>query len=353
MGLMGLARFRNAATPLRPPDASSISGRPVRFQKSDRSLPKISDTPTPPVSGEAWFGWTMALGSTLAFSIAPTVARGAITGGLNPTTLLAARLFISTLLLGGSIVLLASGRLLIDGRGLSICAAAGLANGIGMLTFFWALSRIDASIASMIFSISPLATLGLLALRGEKFTRRHLLRLVLGLGGVYLLIGLSGASGSGVDWLGVIWIFVTVIAFAIHLVLIQWFLQGYEARTVTFYVVATMLLVTLGWWLIQGGEWHDPGLSGWLAIGTLAVVSTYLARLALFVGVRHLGSGQVALLLPLETLLSVTWSVLFLYERLTLWQWLGGVLILASALLAVKRLNRARWPPRWRVWSRP
>lgn len=298
-----------------------------------------------------WLGWTMALASTLAFSIAPTIVRGAIAGGMNPTTLLAARLVLSTLLLGGSIVLAAPDRLPIDRAGLLVCSVAGLANGIGMLTFFWALARIDASIASMIFSLSPLAALGVLALRGEKFTRRHTLRLALGLGGVYLLLGPT--SGGRVDWLGVGLIFVAILAFAIHLALIQWFLQGYDARTVTFYVVATMMALAVGWWLVQGREWHDPGWSGWLAIGTLAIISTYLARLALFVGVRSLGGGQIALLMPLETLLSVTWSVLFLQERLSVWQWLGGLFILASAVLAVKRLNRARWQPRWRVWSRP
>jgi drug/metabolite transporter (DMT)-like permease len=153
--------------------------------------------------------------------------------------------------------------------------------------------------------------------------------------------------------LGVSLVLVTILTFAIHLTLIQWFLQGYDALTVTFYVVVIMTLVSVVWWLIQGLEWHDPGWSGWLAVVVLAVVSTYLARLSLFAGVRSLGSGQVALLAPLETLLSVTWSILFLVERLTVWQWLGGMLILAGTLLAINRLNRARWQPRWRIWSRP
>jgi drug/metabolite transporter (DMT)-like permease len=316
----------------------------ARFRNSIKLLPGRTGS-------DLWLGWSMAVFSTVAFSVAPSIARGAIAGGMDPTTLLAVRLVVSSILLGGTIVLAGSGRLWLDRRGLLVCSAAGLANGIGMLTFFWALGRIEASIASMIFSLSPLVVLGFLALRGEKFTRRHLLRLGLGLLGVYLL--LRPGSGVGVDWLGVSLVLVTILTFAIHLTLIQWFLQGYDASTVTFYVVGVMTLVSGAWWLIQGLEWHDPGRSGWLAIVALAVVSTYLARLALFAGVRSLGSGQVALLAPLETLLSVIWSILFLVERLTAWQWLGGMLILTSTLLAVNRLNRARRRPRWRVWSRP
>jgi drug/metabolite transporter (DMT)-like permease len=300
-----------------------------------------------------WFGWGMALTSTFAFSVATPIARAAITGGIDPTSLLMSRLIISSLLLGGSIALLAPRQLSIRRRGFFICSAAGLSNGIGMLTYFWALTWIDSSIASMIFSISPLAVLGLLALRGERFSRRHFVRLGLGLAGIYLLIGLDSGPTGGIAWQGIGLVFITIICFAIHLSLIQWFLQDYDARPVTFYVVLVMSLVSVGVWLIQGGEWQDPGWQGWLAIGVLALVSTYLARLALFIGVQKLGGGQVALLAPLETLLTVCWSVLFLHERLTFWQWLGGSLILLSALLAVKRLNRARWRPRWRVWSRP
>jgi drug/metabolite transporter (DMT)-like permease len=295
----------------------------------------------------------MAIISTFAFSIATPIARAAINGGINPTTLLMSRLLISALLLGGSIALISRRHLAIDRRGLLICLTAGFSNGIGMLSYFWALSRIDGSIASMIFSISPLAVLGLLALRGERFTRRHFIRVGLGIGGVYLLIGPGGEAAGNVDSLGVILVFITIICFAIHLSLIQWFLQSYDARPVTFYVVVTMALISLGFWFAQGESWRDPGWSGWLAIGVLAVVSTYLARLTLFSGIQQLGSGQIALLAPLETLLTVLWSVLFLHEWLATWQWLGGALVLTSALLAIQRLNRARWPPRWRLWSRP
>jgi drug/metabolite transporter (DMT)-like permease len=81
----------------------------------------------------------------------------------------------------------------------------------------------------------------------------------------------------------------------------------------------------------------------------LAVVSTFIARLLLFSGIRRLGSGQFALLAPLETLLTVIWSYLFLQERLTAIQWAGGLLILFSMVLAVQRL---RLTGRWRPWPR-
>ena len=292
----------------------------------------------PPPSRAVWLGWPLALASTTCFSVAVTISKYAIGLWLNPTAMLVVRFVITIVLLGSTLTLAGAGRARIDRRALLVCVAGGLANGIGQLAFFWALPRMHASIASMLFSVNPLAVLALLSLRGERFTYRNLIRVGLGLAGVYLLIGPGGQA----DWLGVLLVAISVWGSSIHLVLLQWFLQGYDSRAVTFYVTATMMSVIVGYWLVQGRPWHDPGWQGWAAVVALAVVSTYLARLSMVTAIKHLGSGQIALLTPVETLLTVIWSMLFLGERLSPIQWFGGVLVLSSALLAVRRLSRVR-----------
>jgi DME family drug/metabolite transporter len=289
----------------------------------------ISDLPA--VSTQRpWLGWTMAILSTAAFSLAPTVGKAAIGLGIDPIFMLTLRLISASLLLGLTILLTAPERLTIDRRGLWVCIAAGGANGVGMVTFFLSLTRIDSSVASMIFSLSPVVLLALLALRGEPFTWRNTLRLVLGLIGVYLLIG----PGGRVDGLGILLALGAVFTVPIQIMLMQWYLQDYDSRTVTLYMVATMAVVAGVWWLVQGIEWQPLGGVGWALLGVLTLVSTYFARLAMFVAVRYIGGGEFGLLAPLETFLTVIWSLLFLGERLRLVQWLGGSLILLSATLA-------------------
>ena len=219
-----------------------------------------------------------------------------------------------------------------------MCILAGVANGVGMLAYFSSLTRISGSIASMIFSLSPLVVLTLLALRGEKFTFRTTARLALGLGGVYLLIG----PGGNADLNGVLLVLVSVFTIPFQIVIMQWFLGDYDARTVTLYMVGTMMVIVVGAWLVEGAEWRDPGWQGWALVITLAVVSTYLARLMLFLSVRKIGGGQTGLLAPLETLFTVIWSILFLRERLMPVQWMGSSLIVFSAALAVERLWQVR-----------
>jgi drug/metabolite transporter (DMT)-like permease len=293
-------------------------------------------------------GWALALSATFSFSLAPSVARFAILDGMDPTTLLLVRFIIAVALFAITAAITAPHCLRLSRHGAFFIGTAGALNGTAMLCFFWALTRLDASIASMMLSILPLVVLLLLALRGEKFTRRNAVRVSLALGGVYLLIG----PGGEVDITGVGLMLVAVLLFAVQLVIIQWYLRGYDTRTVALYLAIAMMVVIGGLWLFQGAEWHNPGRRGWIAILVLAVISTFQARMLFYAAIRHLGSGQIVLLIPVELRLNVTWSVLFLQERLTFVQWLGGVLILMSALLAIRRLGRARWRPRWRFVNR-
>jgi len=294
-------------------------------------------------------GWTLALTATFSFSIAPTITRGALLSGMAPSALMLSRMALACLLLTAFIAVTLPDRLRIDRRGLFFCLLAGVANGTGFIAFLNALTRISASVASMLFSVYPLVVLALLALRGEKFTRRNAVRLVVGLGGIYLLIGPNGR----VDVTGALLVMAAIICFALQMVTAQWFLREYHTWTITLYINLAILLVSIIWWLAEQGQWIDPGRDGWRAIILLAVVSTFVARFAMYGGMQYLGSGQVALTVPLETLLGVTWSMMFLKEKLVGWQWAGALLILISMTLAIQRLRITRKPVRWRSWSRP
>jgi drug/metabolite transporter (DMT)-like permease len=283
----------------------------------------------------------MAIFSTACFSLAPPLSKAAIDLGMDSLGLLSLRMVFSAVLLGATVLFTEPQRLRVDRRGLFYCLVAGVANGIGMVMFFLSLERLAASIASMIFSLSPLVLLLLLALRGEKFTYRNTIRLALGIGGVYLLIG----PGGEVDGLGALLALGTVITVPIQILLMQWYLQEHDAYAVTFYMVLGMLLVAGPCWALQGLPWQPVGAAAWWLLLALVIVSTYVARLTMFAAIRVIGGGQVGLLAPVETMLTVIWSVLFLQERLSLVQWLGSALVIVSALLAVERIRRVRWRP--------
>jgi drug/metabolite transporter (DMT)-like permease len=285
-----------------------------------------------------WFGWSMALSATVAAALVTPLARAVVVGGMDPITLLLARLAIAAVLMAITLAATDPSLLKISRQGLVSVTFVGVIAGIEISCFFWSLAWIDASMSAMLKSVQPLVVLLLLSFGGEPITRRHMMRLALAIVGIYLLIGPSGDVAP----FGLLLTGISILLYGIQLVLIQWRLLVYETRTMTLYLLIVMTLVVGGWWGVQGAEWSDPGVNGWIAILVMAVVSTYFARIAQFAAVRHVGGGQVALLWPLQTLLIILLSVIFLQEQMSPIQWMGGGLILSSALLAIQNRTRIR-----------
>src|SRR5690606_10858930 len=143
----------------------------------------------------------------------------------------------------------------------------GVISSGGMMGYFWALTRMDASIAAMLMTLAPLGVLGVLALYGERLTRRNILRMALAIVGVYLLIGPSGSA----DALGLLLLGLTIITYIFQLVITQWYLGGYDARTCTFYSLLGMTGALLVYWMVEGMPWSPPTAGEWLSLLVLAL----------------------------------------------------------------------------------
>lgn len=293
-------------------------------------------------SGVLLTGWLFGLSSTFASALVTPLVRGAIVGGMDPSTMLLLRLTLATALIGTTMLLRTRGYLQLDRRGAVLMLLIGLLAGVEICAFFWALAYVDAATTSILKSVQPLVVLLLLALRGERLTPRNWARLGLSMAGIYLLVGLGGTVAPT----GLILLSASLLLYALQLVLVQWWLHPYNTWTTTFYLTAIMTVVIWVWWGIQGAPWTPPTPIEWLVIVVLAVVSTYFARLALFAAIARIGSGQMALLWPLQTLTAIVLSVIFLQERLAPLQWVGGLLVLGSTLLAVPGRSWTRFTTR-------
>lgn len=280
-------------------------------------------------------GWLFALAATIVYSTNTPVARGAILEGMSPATLLIARFSLAALLYSLTLSVtparhLAGNRPL-DHFGFWVSVGTGLLNGFMITAFFTALETVSASIASMIsIALTQLFTLGLLSLQGERLTRRNLVRLLVGLGGLYVLVGAGGSA----DPFGLLLLFTGSALFSIHIVSVQWFLKPYNVWITTTLIVVSATVAILMLWLATGADMNVPVPLGWLAILVQGIVATFIGRILTYSAINRIGSGQFALLSPLETSLTIVWSVIFLGERLTGIQWLGTLFILISTCMA-------------------
>lgn len=282
-----------------------------------------------PAADQRRTGFALVLAAGLCLSTAPTAIKLGLTEGADPVRLLAFRLLLGWLLVAAAILLFQPRLLRIDRRGLVHCLLVGTINTVSLLCFYEALARVDASVATFTFSIYPATTLLLLAAAGERFSAVSLGRLLLAAAGIYLLVGPGGTVSAG----GLALLAVTVWLYSLHIVWIQWFLGSYRSLTITCWILAGMAassgLIALG-----TASAEPLGATGWAVVVWTAVFATAVARLAMFSGIRRIGSGQTALLGPFEILLSVGWAVWILGERRSAVEWLGGGLILTSAALA-------------------
>jgi probable blue pigment (indigoidine) exporter len=76
--------------------------------------------------------------------------------------------------------------------------------------------------------------------------------------------------------------------------------------------------------------WHPIGLTAWIGIGWMALMSTVLAYLAWFQGLAKVDGSAAASTLFVQPLLGTLLAIVLLGEQLTLTTVIGGILIVVS-----------------------
>jgi drug/metabolite transporter (DMT)-like permease len=275
-------------------------------------------------------GIVFALLSTIFFGTAPVFGKLAYRAEVLPFTLVSLRTVFAALALWAFYLLFWRAAIPISWRNLVGCVGMGLANGVGSLLYYTGLTRIDASLAQLLYTLYPIWVFVFLIAAGHYVSKRAIFHLALALAGVFAL---TYTSGQNVDVLGVMLLLSSGACYGWHLVLGQWTLADVDSRTVTLYVLSTMALVVTMARLVDGTPWTPLSLEGWLSVVGLTVFPTILARLMVFAGLQTLGGVQTSLLSLAELLVTLLIAFFVLGERLTLWQWLGGILLISSVAL--------------------
>ena len=275
-------------------------------------------------------GIASALLSTVFFATAPIFGKLAYRSQVSPYTLVALRTGLAAAALWCFYLCFWRKAIRISWPNLVGCVGMGLANGIGSLFYYTGLTRIDASLAQLLYTLYPLWVFVLLSAAGHHVSRTSFLCLLLALTGVLVL---TGPGKQQVDALGVLLLVSSGACYGWYLVLGQWTLADVDSRTAALYYVTTMAVVVIVARLVNGAPWVPISTDGWLAILGLTLLPTILARLLVLTGLQKLGGLHTSLLGLAELLVALLIAFLVLGERLTVWQWLGGTLVVIGVLL--------------------
>jgi len=300
------------------------------------------------LSREQRFGVVNTVAASFFLGWAPILGKLAYAGGATPYTLVALRTLTAALFLWATFLLFRRHELGISWRNLLGCIGVGVVNGFGSLLYYTSLSRLDASLASLLNTLYPLWVVLFLFAAGQPLTSLTLARLALSMVGLYLL---TRSRPGELDWLGVTLMIASAATYGWHLVLGQWLLADVPARTAALYILTTMACVVGVARVMQMQPVEPVVLTGWTAILALGL-TTSLSRLTMFSALERLGGIETSLSGLLELLVSLVLAFLLLGERMTAVQGVGGGLLVISLVLMVRdpgmRLAEGNVPLEWR-----
>src|SRR5215212_12139468 len=274
-------------------------------------------------------GINAAVLSAFFLGLAPVFGKAAMGAGkFSPLAVVALRTSLAALLLVVIMAVFKRRSLYIYPVGLLGCLMAGAVNGIGSIFYYVGLSKLNASVAQMLYALYPFFVALWLQLDKQAPSKLTGFRIVIAGISAFLL---TRANAGHIDPWGVVFMLIAAALYALHLPINQRVLYDVPAPTVTVYTLLAMSMVVVPAYLLFDRSWPRITVP-WFPVLALTAV-TFLSRLMLFLGVKHIGGMQTALLGLGELVVAILFRHLLLGESLTTLQWLGTAGLSFSLLL--------------------
>ena len=217
--------------------------------------------------------------------------------------------------------------------------AGGAVVGFPLLTSY-ALTTAPASHGAVVIALLPAATAVAAVLRARERPRRSFW-IAAGVGAT-AAVGFALIQGGGLGGLhrSDLLLFAAVIVCAIGYAeggLLARELGAWQTISWALVLAAPLMLLLAGISITDGAPSGAP--VQWVAFAYLAVVSMFLGFFAWYRGLAIGPMAQVSQVQLAQPVMSICWAALLLHERLSWPTVVGGVVVIACALLAVRARN--------------
>ena len=299
-------------------------------------------------TSERNLGWLLAAGSAAAFATLAIWGRLGFEVGLRSATLLQWRFGVAALVLAAAGRL--RGRLGVRTRVL-LLAAGGLYT-LQTALYFAALERITAGTTALLLYLAPSFVVLYSWLLGRRPTGRQLLAVAVATAGLMVIVGLPGEADRNVA--GLFLAAGAGAAYAAYLLAGELLFSGVKPLTITAHNAAGATVGFVLVDLVTVGRLDLPSATAqWGVVAGVVAVPTLAAIPMVFAAIARIGAARTAIVSTLEPVFTALFAWLVLAEALRPVQALGGLLVLAGAVLAQRgarlRVEAAGVvPPRWR-----
>ena len=209
---------------------------------------------------------------------------------------------------------------------------SGIAMGINWVLLFEAYKYTTVSTATLSYYFAPVIVTAVCPfLFKERLTARQILCFVMSTVGLVLITGLGGSGGDD-HFTGILFGLGAAVFYA-TVILLNKFIRQVAGIHRTFLQFLASLVVLLPYVLLTGG-FHLSSVdgTGWVCLLVVGLVHTGITYCLYFSSLKELPGQKAAILSYIDPLVAVLVSVLFLQESMTLWQVIGGLLILGFTL---------------------
>lgn len=213
---------------------------------------------------------------------------------------------------------------------------------INQWSFFVGLQTADPTTSALILATTPILT-GLLAaiFLHEKLTIRMLMGSIVAIIGIYFVVAKGNLSSLHIDK-GLLWIVLTMVTFAIMIIITRLLSQRIDPLTITLYSNIIGFMVSIPFvFLLETPLRISSDLSDWtLLIGT-AVVVHGIATLIWNNNIRHVDASKASILSNLEPFVAMIMGLIILYKPITGTEIVGSLFIVGGVVLSTyqKRLK--------------
>ncbi|SDS78055.1 DMT family transporter [Actinoplanes derwentensis] len=277
-------------------------------------------------------GPLLCLFSAACFGAMAVFGKYAYQAGVTPPTLLLIRFTLAAVLLGLFLPFATTRPARVPGRVLAIALGLGA---IGYATqaslYFAALTVMDASPLALILYTYPLmVTVAAVLLGRDRLTPARGVALIAATGGTLLV--LLGSGAASFHPLGVALGIGSALTYTVYILVSDRVVRELPPLLLATLVMAGAAVALAGRSAATGGPDLNFAPAGWLWLACIAVVSTVLAMLTFFAGLRRTGPSTAAILSTFEPVVTAALATLLLGESLSPLQLVGGALVLISAM---------------------
>ena len=209
---------------------------------------------------------------------------------------------------------------------------SGMAMGINWILLFEAYKYTTVSVATLSYYFAPVIVTAICPiLFKEKLTAKQIVCFVMSTVGLVVITGV-GDVGGGRGVLGILF-GIGAAAFYATVILLNKFIKNVEGIHRTFLQFLAAIIILVPYVFVTGGVSlggiNSVGLVNLLIVG---IVHTGVTYCMYFSSLKELTGQKAAILSYIDPLVAVVVSVTVLGEEMTLWQIIGGALILGFTL---------------------